>query len=460
MLHSVSTGGVMITIIRKYVALVLIFSVWICSGTAMAVQVSAPVGDKAYPAYGSCLSSTVPNLPNSWSANALLTPFQSQPLQVARVSVQSLPGKENRMVVTTDNVQSKGPTAWYIQGNKTYALSNSTGGQLQCRLIRSTPTLWIAPAANFLENSKCSCQGSNLVTGKQSEAWRCPNGQTEGTGTSKTIEYDWYWFSKDKNKYINRIINSRNNNTHDIPIFGDASLVNFTNVVTTIDPLLNAASAACNGRTSVKASLKSPTISGLSYEAKHPAPPTWPNTAFANGALFAVDGSHTSMAIYYDWNSKQEVSKIKSANGSIQDTRLTKGLTYEIRYTKQNARVCEGTLVNVGTWHPKWAHDDNCKYMATIKAKSLLNPRNKTLQAMACYFGGIGETTSNIQAWYSYDGEPVMFYETNAGDLDLIDYYKWIPNAKIPKGVIYPIDSCSGDAQVTSGCNSCHGKAD
>ncbi len=78
---------------------------------------------------------------------------------------------------------------------------------------------------------------------------------------------------------------------------------------------------------------------------------------------------------------------------------------------------------------------------------------------MACYFGGTGESTSNIQAWYSYDDEPVMFYETNAGDLDLIDYYEWMPNATIPSGVLYPIDSCSGPAEVLQGCNACHGKA-
>lgn len=446
----------MIATIRKCGTFVLLFTVWLCSGAAMAAPATAPIGDKAYPAYGSCDSTTVPNLPGSWSANALLTPFQSQPLQVARVSVQSSPGKESKMVVTTDNVQSKGPTAWYIQGNKTYALSNSAAGQLQCRLMSTTPTPWTAPASNFLANADCSCQGSNSVTGKHSEAWRCPNGKNEGNGP----EYDWYWFTKDKNKFPNRIINSRNNNTHDVPILGDASLVNFTDVVTTIDPLLNAASTACNGSTSVKASLKSPTIDGLGYEASHPAPPTWPNTAFANGALFAVDGSHTSMAIYYDWNNKQEVSKIKSSDGSIQDTRLTKGITYEIGYTKNNTRQCQGTLVNVGTWHPTWAHDDNCEYMATIKENSPLNPGSTALQAMACHFGGTGETASNIQAWYSYDGEPVMFYETNAGDLDLIDYYKWIPNANIPEGVIYPIDSCSGEAQTLQGCNSCHGKAD
>lgn len=443
----------MMKINKKYGSYLLLFAASLCFGTAMAAQNIAPVGSQAYPDYGSCNSAKVPALPSSWSANALLTPFQSQPLEVARISVQSTPGQESKMVVTTDSVRSQGSTAWYIQGNKTYALSTNVAGQLQCGLMRITPTAWAAPTADLLANKDCSCQGSNVVTGKDSEAWRCPNGQREG----EIIEYDWYWFTKNTNHFPNRIINSRNINTQKIPVLGDSSLVNFTDVVTTVDPLLESASIACNSSTVVKASLTSPTIKGLSYKAKHPTPPTWPNTAFANGALFAVDGSHTSMAIYYDWNNRQEVSKIKSADGSVQDTRLTKGKTYEISYNR-DVRQCDGTLVNVGTWHPKWASNDGCEYKATIDGNSPLNPKDKPLQAMACYFGGTGMTASNIQAWYGYDGEPVMFYETNAGDLDLIDYYQWIPNAMIPDGVIYPINSCAGPAQVLQGCNACHGK--
>ena len=102
-------------------------------------------------------------------------------------------------------------------------------------------------------------------------------------------------------------------------MLGDASLDNFTDVVPTADPLLAAATAVCNQKIQVKATLPSPSIQGLSYDSDNaPPPPTWTNTAFANGALFAVDGSYTGMAIYYDWNTKQEVSKIKSSvNGSI-----------------------------------------------------------------------------------------------------------------------------------------------
>jgi len=81
------------------------------------------------------------------------------------------------------------------------------------------------------------------------------------------------------------------------------------------------------------------------------------------------------------------------------------------------------------------AHDDGFEYMVTIAPNSPLNPRATALQTMACYFGGSGKTASNIQAWYSYDNEPVMVYETNAGDLGPIDYYEWVPNATIPSGV-------------------------
>ncbi len=315
--------------------------------TSTALAQTAPVGDAAYPSFGSCTSSSIPNLPQQWSANALLTPFQSQPLQVARVSVNSSPGTESRMVITTDDVASNGPKAWYIQGSKTFVLSDGPNGNLQCNLASATPTPWTAPSPQWLANKGCSCAGSNMVTGKEAEAWRCPNGKNGGNGP----EYDWYWFTKDQNQFPHRIINSRENNTQSLPVLGDASLVNFTDVTQTTDQLLSIAETVCGDAvTEVQASLKSPSIAGLTYEpSSAPPPPTWPNTAFANGALFAVGGSYTGMAIYYDWNTRQEVSKIKSSvDGSVQDTRLTKGITYEMSYPNGNnqAPVCNTNGIN------------------------------------------------------------------------------------------------------------------
>lgn len=432
--------------------------------TQTPVQAVAPVGPGAYPSFGSCSSGTVPGFPPGWSANVLLTPFQEQPLQVARVSAKSV-GSQKMMVVTTDTVPPSGPVGWFIQGSEVYRLSDGASG-LQCQAVTNPPrnpafykTPWDAPATDFLAQTNCNCMGSNVVAGVESEAWRCENGQTNSSGDP---EYDWFWFSKDNDRFPRRFLLSRENNHEKLPVLGDNSLVHFTGFSTKLDLLLGDASNVCNNIGTAQAKLPSPAIAGVSYDsANPPTPPIWPNTAFANGALFAVGGSYTAMAIYYDYNSLNEVSKIKSPGGSItdiQDTRLTKGITYEIGYQANGDRVCQGTLVNVGIWRPDWATHDQCHYKATIAASSALNPLGEALQAMSCYFGGTGNEQSNIQAWYTLAGEPKMFYETNAGDLDLIDYYAWMPNATIPAGVLYPISSCAGGAQTFTQCNACHGK--
>ena len=303
------------------------------------------------------------------------------------------------------------------------------------------------------------------MTGQESEAWRCPSAQY----TTENHEYDWFWFTKDANNYPIRILNSQQSNTHNLPIIGETALANFTDVTTTPDPLLKTASDLCNSTLVGKVAISdtgdtgivSPTIVGLTYAHKNsqPSPPLWPNTAFANGALFSVGGQRTSMAIYYDWSTLQEVSKIKDSDGFVQDTRLTKGITYEVN-DESYGHICTGTLVNVGIWSPDWASNDECQYFGTIDENTPLNPLNNKLQVLSCYFGTGNGITSEIQAWYTYENRPVMFYETNAGDLDLIDYSEWIPKAKIPEGVLYKIDSCPGASEppvVFNECNACHG---
>jgi len=264
-------------------------SVFAMGATGLHAQ-TAPVGDQAYPEFGQCTGNGIPDMPTAWSANALLTPFQSQPLQVARVSFQQVDGFEPRMVITTDEVQGAGPLGWYIQGDRTYALSTSNDGDLECNLTTNTPTPWVAPAADWLSSKPkaeaCSCAGANNVTGVEAEAWRCPNGQNLSNGEP---EFDWFWYTKDTNRSLLRIINSRANNTQSLPVLGDASLVNFTDVVPTADPLLAAATSVCNQKIPVKATLPSPGIQGLSYDPDNaPTPPTWMPMALCLPLMAAI----------------------------------------------------------------------------------------------------------------------------------------------------------------------------
>ncbi len=445
-------------------------------GTAYAQQ-NAPVGKDAYPPFGSCSTSQIPDLGEGWTANTLLTPFQSQPLQAAQVTSVSTVGstRDPAMLVVTDTIPSTNQVGWYVHGDVTYKLINGADGNLQCSKVPNS-NLWVAPVANFLGGKNCNCMGSNKVAGVESDAWRCPNG-TKG-------EYDWFWFDKQTHA-PKRFLFSRANNQQQLPVLGNSSLVHFTDYSTNDGLPIGLAFNACIAKNVPPTRpLPKPAVAGVTFESessKRPEPPVWPDKAFANGALFAVDGSYTGMAIYYDWSNLQEVSKILSPNEKLErnpkssllhDTRLTKGRTYQVSHdelgnpvfpTTEKESLAGGIMGNVGIWRPDWARNDSCQYKATIAPGTPLNPNKDAapIQAMSCFFAqGINGVESNIQAWYTYDQKPVMFYESNARDLDMIDYYKWIPDAHIDKNVFYPVPNQTKNLspQMMTECNACHGK--
>ena len=453
--------------------------------SAQTAPIPNPNNPAAFPPFGQCSTNTIPDLPKSWSSNALLTPFESQPLQVARVMSGDMPG-ERYMLTVTDNVPSTTTVAWLTVTSKaspnigrSFKIINGADGNLQCSPAQLPPNVqWRAPNTDYLAKANCTCMGSNEVIGIKADAWRCPNGQKLNATTDA---YDWFWYSQGNNPRPVRYLFSRPNNKQSLPVLGNAAMTHFTSFDGQAQNKMGDYITACLGNGPVQTKLPQPAVQGVSFESKKiPQPPVWTDKAFSNGALFAIDGTYTSMASYYDWTIRQEVTKILSSaadlklypnNPKLADTRLTKGRTYQVSYDPKGNRVFPknaqesqmgGILGNVGIWRPDWAKYDNCQYKATIAAASPLNPtRSQPLKALSCFFAQhIGGAESNIQAWYTYSDEPVMFYETNAGDLDLIDYVSWMPNATIPPGVLYDIPAHVQKlppAMMTD-CNACHGK--
>lgn len=452
-----------------------------------AAEMAPDPGDpSAFPPFGQCTTASIPGLPDSWSSNVLLTPFESQPLQVARVSSGNYKNARY-MLAVTDNVPNTTSVAWLtvsdFGGNgdtQIFQIIDGADGNLQCspaQFPKSADINWTAPEADFLSDANCICMGSNDVAGVEADAWRCPNGQRLRPGVEA---YDWFWYSQDSNPEPVRYLFSRPNNKQDLPVLGNAAMNHFTAFSDSANDNIHRYFEACNDAV-VTAQLPQPNVEGVVFnQDTAQRPPIWPDTAFSNGALFAIDGTYTSMAIYYDWTTLQEVTKILSSdadlalyphNPRLADTRLTEGRTYQVSYDQNGQRVFPetakesldgGILGNVGIWRPDWARHDNCQYKATIQPGSPLNPnRDEPLKALSCFFAQhIGGAESNIQAWYTYSDEPVMFYETNAGDLDLIDYTSWLPDAEIPDGVLYDIPTHVQHlppAMMTD-CNACHGK--
>jgi hypothetical protein len=408
-------------------------------------------------------------LPESWQAKTLLTPFDGSQLMFAEIAIESGLGN-GVMRVTMEGVSDGSWRDLLIvndasDGSDIYQIIDQGDGTLSCKAFTNKPdTKWRAPTPALLQNSGCICQGENNVLGQDAEAWACQNGETlPGGGT--TQEYDWYWFNTASKSPI-RFLYSRNNNATEMPVLGEYSMAHLTGVTDSAPATLAQVHQLCtNNEPEITAPVPDPAIVGVSGAmCQGFTPPVWPDKVYSNGALTAVDGSFTSMAIYYDYANLKEVSRIlyprawpplQVQAGFINDTRLTASETLEISITPGQAKVCTDVLKNVGIWHPNWAARDGCGCKAGIQAGSPLNPSDTDIHAMSCFFAG----SSRIDAWYDVQGAPHMFYESNAGDLDLIDYYAFDTNAAFPTDVFnYP--SCQ-NAQVQdlgATCTTCHGR--
>lgn len=417
-----------------------------------------------FPVLGACTTSQpYPAFADTWQAKTLLTPFDDGQLHFAQVAVSA---KLGEMRVTTKGVSDGLVLDTFYRNNGTggvdeFVLSDNNGA-LACTQVGANHN-WRVPQPTALEQSKCTCQGENSVLGVDAQAWACQNGLQLSNGVN---QYDWYWTAQNGDPV--RFLFSRNNNAIGLPVLGEASMAHFTGYSETVPSSFADAAVACsNAITQVPANIPDPTIAGVSGQV--PAGfslPVWPDKIYSNGALTAVDGSFTEMAIYYDYSNLQEVSRIKyprawaplqAPAGFINDTRLTKGETLEINEFPGQPAACGSILKNVGIWHPDWAKRDQCAFRANITAGSPLNPQSEDINALSCFFAG----KSRIDAWYDVLGAPHMFYESNAGDLDLIDYYAFeVRQSFAPGRFNHP--SCSGVPVQDLGttCTTCHGKAD
>ncbi|HUS54181.1 MAG TPA: hypothetical protein VMY41_09275 [Thermohalobaculum sp.] len=435
----------------------------------------APMPPGAYPVIQQCApNQPVPTLPDVWSTTALLTPFDQSELKFAKVIVGSA---INTMLATTIGLESGTRDQFLIVEDKTYRGITDQNGNPQ--YVPIWQDNWLVPPTNLFYGKGCSCEGISYVSGVEAEAWKCPSGAAQpaaaghrGAAQGKATEYDWFWFTaaaSPAERVPLRFLMSRPDNDQKLPVLGDAALVNMPEVTTATGSSAEAqelgklAEAAASGGVIPDSQLRlgDPSIPGVSFAGCGSFTlPTWPQTAYSDGALFAVGGSYTSMLIYYDYPNLREVSKIRGQDGSVNDTRLTSDTTWEIFWPSpgpdQGAPVqCQGGLKNVGIWHPNWPTRDACACRAGIAANSPLNPSGDDLNALSCFFGG----SAYIQSWYSTAGRPHLFYETNAGDLDLIDYYNWIPNAQIDPSVFDDPGQCmQGQSDIVAPfCADCHG---
>lgn len=455
---------------HKLLAVLIFATLSVGNHSAAQTQYPNVPTQNGFPVLGSCnTTQTYPMFASEWQAKTLLTPFDSSQLVFAQVAVSDT---LNAMRVTT-----KGVTDGVVQdllfradgsatGLQVFELGVSSTGMLTCQTFGGAGSNWKIPQPQALAQSDCTCQGTNPVLGVDAQAWACKNGKDLPGST--TAEYDWYWTAPNGDPV--RFLFSRDNNEIGLPVLGEFSMVHFTDYQQSVPSTFGDALAVCsNAVPEIGAQIPDPTIAGVSgQEPVGFQLPIWPTKIYSNGALTAVDGSFTQMSIYYDYDNLQEVSRIRypeawpaagaPVNGFINDTRLTKGETLEIAEIPGQAPTCQGILKNVGIWHPDWAHRDGCQFRANIAAGSALNQSNQDIHALSCFFANRPIGQARIDAWYDESGAPHMFYESNATDLDLIDYYAFDRRTSFaPNRFDHP--SCAGKPIQDMGttCTACHG---
>lgn len=419
-----------------------------------------------FPVLGACTTNEpYPQFAQAWQAKTLLTPFDDGQLHFAQVAVNSHIGA---MRVTVKGVSNGVVEDIFFTNDKNGGVTEyriaEADGNLTCTKVGTIPK-WTVPQPDALSNANCACQGENPVLGVNAQAWACENGQQLSNGAD---EYDWYWTAPNGDPV--RFLFSRDNNAIGLPILGQSAMTHFTSYDDSLPADFITALNVCTSGGVLAGTTPDPSIEGVTgVEPANFSPPIWPEKVYSNGALTAVDGSFTEMSIYYDYTNLQEVSRIKYPRawapmgvpaGFINDTRLTKGETLEIVEFPNKPAFCGSILQNVGIWHPDWAVRDQCGFRAQIAAGSPLNPQDVDINAMSCFFAG----TSRIDAWYDVAGAPHMFYESNAGDLDLIDYYAFEERTAFAPGR-FDHPSCAkvppkNIQNLGTTCTTCHGSMD
>lgn len=460
---------------RRYSAVLAAGLLLTLTSTGMVAQEQYPPVeiDDGFPVLPACKSNQESlKLPASWQAKTLLTPFDDSQLMFAEIAVDNTI-HQGVMRVTMEGV-SDGSRRDLLVMNSPHAANDAIAyqviddgdGTLSCKIFEEKVN-WRVPIPDLLANQECTCQGVNNVIGKNAEAWACKNYQflPPGLKGRRSAEYDWYWMDEETKLPV-RALFSRNNNTTRLPVLGEYAMAHFANVETSAPGTLQAVVDLCtDDQPHITAAAPDPAIEGVHGEMCQDFElPVWPEKVYSNGALTAVDGSFTSMAIYYDYANLQEVSRILYPRawpnvgvkaGFINDTRLTVSDTLEISIPEGQPAQCTSILRNVGIWHPNWAARDGCGCKAGIEAGTALNPSDVDMHAMSCFFAG----KSRIDAWYDVEGGPHMFYESNAGDLDLIDYYAFDSSPVFPTD-IFDHPRCEGVpiTDLKSTCTTCHGR--
>lgn len=442
------------------------------------------------PTIAKCGSTTPPNLPQSFHAIALLTPFNNSQLVVADIYYDwSL----KAMRITTYGLEHGYADFLYIQ-NEYFILDSENGGPPK-NFFGPIATTEQVPPPNWLVNFKASCNGIGDVLNQKTSWWCSLTKNTNGTAPVPPTpcpnidSANWFWLRAD-NQMPWRMMLINTTNEFNLPFIGWFAFAHFptfesmpknslSDLVNTcrsrskpID-MENAAPLRINSYEDVYNMVRAkPLVSGAFSQTNildsiqdlipglfppgNNSLPTWPNQLFMTALTTPTFEPHPfpnqpyPTQVYYDWSNQRQLTRFYLPDQSLEDAILTSSKSYLINRFSNGTHKCLGT-VPVGLPYPNWTERDGGVCKGVIKNNPQLSP-NKTTQIFT-----LNSMPPRVfWIWYTTTNQAIMFAEVPQAcnvELILTDYFDYNPAPPPfdPSLFVIPADCLSSGKKSASG---------
>lgn len=415
------------------------------------------------PTIAKCGSTTPPNLPQSFHAVALLTPFNNSQLVVADIyydwSLQA-------MRITTYGLEQGYADFLYLQNE--YFILDSVNGGPPTNFFGPIATTEEVPPPDWLANFNATCNGIGQVLNVNTNWWCVLTKNTNGTAPippTPCPNFDsanWFWLRTDNQMPWRMMLINTTNEFH-LPFIGWFAFAHFPTFESMPNTGLSELVQTCKARSKpvgqeyaaplqinsnedvynlvrakpfvTKADQKNiqdaiqDLIPGLTPPSKKTLP-TWPNRLFMTALTTPTFEPHPfpnqpyPTQIYYDWDIQRQLTRFFQPDQSLEDVILTGSESYMVARFPDGTHKCLGT-VPVGLPYTDWTKRDGGVCKGVITNNPQLSP-NKTTQIFT-----LNSMPPRVfWIWYTTTNQAIMFAEVPQAcnvELILTDYFDYNP---------------------------------
>lgn len=398
------------------------------------------------PRLGPAPSDPPPELPASFSATLLLTPFGATQLCVAAVQYD---WSERAMLVDLYGLEI-GYVQFIVIGSRTW--------------VRTDPSAppqgpvdfgWATPPPRMLLDSGARGIATGPVLGVECDWWAswstCTNGcEQPGAGCPDRVG-SWTW-TRARTGAPWRTFFVDRSNPYRLPVIGAFAMLNWASFDEGARPALAAAVSACRGAVDAEPVLSEAApqdlltsagprpaeagsiIPGLHLPTGPVTLPTWPDAlAVAATTIPTADLNVLPTVVCYDWPRRRMLTRLwDQPGGDYDDLVLTDHVTYDTVYAADGTFLRCGDPEPVGLPRPDWAQHGTV--LGVIDGGTPLSPYGTT-QLIALP----SDRGRTFWVWYTTTADRgVLFTEVpqlcDTG-LVLIDYWEFGPVAGFDPGL-------------------------